>query len=250
MRRRAGLHTRPVTRTASWRLTLLGAVVGALNVNFVLQPLTPARSDAGLVVVSELSARGQPWSGVFRLADGSCAVLLLVLSAAMLRQHGPGPSQSWPAQSWPSQSWRAQSWRAASWLVGASGALLLTSVLVPLSCADVGEGRCPGRPPGAPAAWTDLLHDGVSIAGTTAAIAAAAFLVGASLGRLRTAHAIAALVAGSLGLVLATGVRQQDASWFGLVQRAQIVALSAWYVAVGRSVDARRRAARDRRRGA
>ena len=205
------------------RWTLLGVLAAVLNANFALEALLPGQSGVGRRVVSDLSLASQPWSWVFRLGDASSAVVLLVVALAMLRAGR-----------------RSAPWRVGAWLVAGFAAATLLSALVPLSCAATADSTCAGSPPGAPAPLANLLHDGASIAGTTAGILAAAVLALATKGRQSRAHWLAFALSAALGLALVVGAQSfgdEVAEWFGWVQRGQIVVLSLWFVAVGRSTD-------------
>ena len=210
-----------VTVRARW--TVVGVLAGLLNANFVLEHLLPGVRD---VAISGLSVRGQPWSTAFRVGDGLSGVLVALLGAALLRS-GRRPRRR----------------RVAAVLVLAAGVTTWVSAVVPLSCAATVSPACAGSSPGATAPLANLVHDGVSIAGTTAAIVAAALLASATTTRERVAHALALAAAAGLGLALVVGAHGTVPGWFGAVQRAQVVVLSVWFAAVGRSVDvlARRR---------
>ena len=191
----------------------LGALAGVLNSNFVLESLLPGSAGRA---VSELSVPGQPWSMAFRICDGSSAVLVMVLAAGLLRAGRRAPGQV-----------------AGAWLLLVTGATTLVSALVPLTCLATAGPVCASSPPGSAAPLPNLVHDGVSITGTTAAILAAALLAAVSTGRQRWAHAVAFVAAGGLGLALAVGAQGQVPAWFGVTQRAQILVLSLWFVVVG-----------------
>ena len=214
------------------RWTKLGALAGVLNANFALEWLLPGQGDAGRSVVSDLGLASHPWSWVFRLGDALGAVLLLVIGLALLRSVRPSPT-------WLVTTWRGRAWRVGAWLVTGFAVTTLIAALVPLSCAATADSTCAHGSPGSPAPLANLLHDGVSISGTTAGIVAAALLALATRGWQSLAHWVAFALAAALGLALVGGAQGEVAEWFGWVQRAQILVLSLWFTAVGRSLDCR-----------
>ncbi len=194
---------------------LVGALAGALNANFALEGLLAGHDGIGRRAVSELSVPGSEWSWVFRVGDGSSALLVGVLAVLLVRRtSGRRPRV------------------AAGWLLLVTAATSLVAALVPLACAATAGARCAASPGAAPP-WHNVLHDDVSIAGTTTAILAALLLAVAARGRRRATHATAGLLSLGLGLGLALGASGALPGWFGWVQRTQVVVLSVWFVAVG-----------------
>ncbi len=191
----------------------MGALAGLLNANFVLERLLPGVRD---VAISVLSVPGQPWSTAFRVGDGVSGALVALLGAALLRT----------ARS-------SRRLRAAAVLVLVTGVTTWVSAVVPLSCPATASPSCAGAGPGATPPLANLVHDGVSILGTTAAIIAAALLAAATTRGQRVAHAVTFVLAAGLGLALAVGARGAVPDWFGVVQRTQVGALSVWFVALG-----------------
>ncbi len=212
------------------RWTMLGALAGVLNANFALEWLLPGQGDVGRSVVSDLGLASHPWSWVFRLGDALGAVLLLVIGLALLRSVRRSLTRRVAGR-------RVRAWRVGAWLVTGFAAATLVAALVPLSCAATADSTCAGSPPGASPPLANLVHDGVSIAGTTAGIAAAGVLALATRGWQSLAHWLAFALAAALGLALVVGAQGEVAEWFGWVQRAQILVLSLWFAAVGRSID-------------
>ena len=212
------------------RWTKLGALAGVLNANFVLEWFLSGQGDVGRSVVSDLGLANHPWSWVFRLGDALGAVLLLVIGLALLRS----VRRSLTGLVAP---WRDRAWRVGAWLVIGFAVTTLIAALVPLSCAATADSTCANSPPGSPVPLANLLHDGVSISGTTAGIVAAALLALATRGWQSLAHWVAFALAAALGLALLVGAQGEVAEWFGWVQRAQILLLSLWFAAVGRSLD-------------
>ena len=217
------------------RWTMLGALAGVLNANFVLEWLLPGQGDVGRSVVSDLGLASHPWSWVFRLGDALGAVLLLVIGLALLQS--VRRSLTWRVAGRRVAGRRVSAWRVGAWLVTGFAAATLVAALVPLSCAATADSTCAGSPPGASPPLANLLHDGVSIAGTTAGIAAAGVLALATRRWQSLAHWLAFALAAALGLALVVGAQGEVAEWFGWVQRAQILVLSLWFAAVGRSID-------------
>lgn len=205
---------------------LAGVLAGVLNANFALAAVLPGRSLRGSAI-SDLSAAGQPWSWAFRVGDGASGLLLLVVAVAGLRRcperEGSGVRAAW---------------RAGLLLVALSAVTTAVSALVPLSCPATATSHCPGAAPGSVPPLANQLHDTVSVAGTTAALLAGGVLVLVTVGATRLGHLLATLAASGLGvaLVVAAGVLPTP-GWFGSVQQAQVVVLSAWFAVVGRSVD-------------
>ena len=227
------------------RWTMLGALAGVLNANFALEWLLPGQGDVGRSVVSDLGLASHPWSWVFRLGDALGAVLLLVIGLALLQS--VRRSLTWRVAGRRMAGRRVagrrvagrrvRAWRVGAWLVTGFAAATLVAALVPLSCAATADSTCAGSPPGASPPLANLLHDGVSIAGTTAGIAAAGVLALATRRWQALAHWLAFALAAALGLALVVGAQGEVAEWFGWVQRAQILVLSLWFAAVGRSID-------------
>lgn len=206
----------PVTLRTRW--IAVGTLAGLLNANFVLERQLPVVRD---LAISGLSVPGQPWSVAFRLGDGVSGALVAVLGVALLRG-----------------AHRARRLRAAAVLVLATGVTTWVSALVPLRCVATVSPACAGASPGAAPPLANLVHDGVSIVGTTAAIIAAALLAAATTRGQRVAHAVAFVVSATLGLALAVGAPGTVPDWFGAVQRTQVVTLSLWFAALGLTVGA------------
>ena len=224
-----------MTRRVGLRWTVLGALAGVLNANFALEWLLPGQRDVGRSVVSDLGLASHPWSWVFRLGDALGAVLLLAIGLALLQS--VRRSLTWRVAARSVAGRRVSAWRVGAWLVTGFAAATLVAALVPLSCAATADSTCAGSPPGASPPLANLLHDGVSIAGTTAGIAAAGVLALATRRWQSLAHWLAFALAAALGLALVVGAQGEVAEWFGWVQRAQILVLSLWFAAVGRSID-------------
>lgn len=204
-----------------WRWALLGALAAVLNANFALEGLLPGPVRIGRRAVSELGVGSAPWSWVFRLGDGSSAAVLLAVAVGMLRLGR-----------------RSLAWRSAARLLVAFAATTLVSAVVPLTCPATASSACTGSPPGTPPPWANVVHDDVSIVGTTAGIAAAALLALATRRGQRVGHWLVFVASAGLGVALVVGAQGAVPGWFGWVQRGQILVLSIWFVVVGRSLDA------------
>lgn len=185
---------------------VLAVLAGLANANFLLAPLLGARVDLATGVISELSVPGEPGASWFRLGDGTAGLLCAVLALPVRRE---------PV--------RHARFRALC--LAAFGVTTLVSALVPLTCAP-SLGPCPASSAGA-----ELVHDGVSVVGTLAAVLGGLELARRGRGRvLRPLAVLAAL--GSLG----TGAYEVVTFLLGgnggggSAQRVQVLSVSLWVV--------------------
>ncbi|PRY15925.1 DUF998 domain-containing protein [Kineococcus rhizosphaerae] len=182
------------------------AVVAALaNANFLLAPFVGARVDLAVGVISELSVPTEPGSIWFRLGDGSAGLLTALLALPLWRS---GP--------------RHARFRAVCLAVFGLGTFV--SALVPVTCAP-SLGPCPASSVGA-----ELVHDGVSVLGTAAAVLAGAELVWRTSGVLRALALLVALVSTGCGLYEVVTFFQGGNGGGGDSQRWQVLAVSSWIV--------------------
>lgn len=200
-----------------------GVAAAVLNANFLLELVLPTGISTTHSIVSELSAVGRPWSWLFRTGDAVSGVLAVVVAVAFL------------------QARRSRRDQLLGWCVALFGAGTAISAVVSLPCAD-GTGVTCSRP----ASVAELVHDGASVLGTTAAVAGTWLLVlhvlaevrrpsrgGAVTSEVTLAAAIAtAAVATGAGAVFVVDHAVVSVPVLGLAQRAQILALSAWVLAV------------------
>ena len=201
----------PRVRGRGW---LAVAVVAALaDANFLLAGAVGSRLDLSVAVISELSAPGQPWAWLFRLGDGTAGVAAALLALPLLRGWGPGRVRL----------------RGGGLLVFGVGTL--ASALVPLTCAASVQ-VCPSSSVG-----VEVLHDGVSVLGTTAAVVAALELAWSLRRRLPRPVPLLAL----LTAAAAAGTGAWEVFSFcrggngggGPAQSVQVLAVSCWLLLEG-----------------
>jgi hypothetical protein len=207
---------------------LLGLLAGLLNVNFLLEWSLRGHTPIATTMVSDLATSGRPWFWAFRLGDAISAALLIVLCLL---------------------AWRAgstASWRWATALLLLFALFTLFAVVFPEQCAGSTDASCPTQL--TEQAWADALHDLISSVGTSCGVLACLAFAWTTRGKglEPIVHLVAGVLAGVLGLVFVVVQQLGVDGWLGWTQRAQIVVLSAWYAAVGWSVDGRRAAARTR----
>jgi uncharacterized protein DUF998 len=181
-----------------------GAVAALLNANFLLELIIVTGLPPGRSMVSELSAVGQPDAWAFQVGDGVAGVLAAALALTLLR---------------------AGMHRLLAWCALVFGVTTTLSALLPLPCT---IGACAGG------TWRVLLHDGPSVVGTTAAVLGSWLLVRAEeRGALRTATVVIALTATLTGALFAFSNLGPALPATGVIQRVQILSLSAWLVLLG-----------------
>jgi Protein of unknown function (DUF998) len=184
----------------------LAALAAVANANFLLAPLVGARVDLATGVISELSVPGQPGAVWFRLGDGTAGLLCAVLALPPRREAAP----------------RA---RFRALCLAAFGLTTLVSALVPLSCAP-SLGPCPPS-----AAGAELVHDGVSVVGTLAAVLGGLELARRARGRvLRPLAVLAALGSVGTGAYEVVTFLLGGNGGGGSAQRVQVLAVSLWVV--------------------
>lgn len=225
-----------------------GVVAAVLNANFLLELVLPTGVPATHSIVSELSATGRPWSWLFRTGDAVAGFAAVVVAMGFLQARRSGRDQ------------------VLGWCAAVFGAGTAFSAMVSLPCAD-GIGVTCSRP----GSVAELVHDGASVLGTTAAVVGAWLVVPLVLAGVRRRsraavrpHALpgAVVTEGALAAAIAVAVVATGAgavfvvdhmlvpvSVLGLAQRAQILAISAWLLAVAllsRGSPADRSCAQDR----
>lgn len=186
--------------------TALAVLAAVANANFLLAPLLGARVDLATGVISELSVPGQPGAAFFRLGDGTAGLLCALLALPVWRG-----------------GLRHERFRALC--LAAFGLSTLVSAIVPLACAP-SLGTCPASSGGA-----ELVHDGVSVVGTLAAVLGVLELARRGRGRLlRPLAVLAALVSAGAGLYEVVTFLQGGNGGGGDSQRYQVLAVSLWVV--------------------
>ena len=228
------------TRTSRW--WLVGALSGLLNLNFLFELSDPGRLPIGRSAVSDLQAGGHRLAGLLRTGDALSAALCLVLALGLLlgsldvshvRRHAP----AW--RRWRSVRVQHRLVLAAGVGTAVYGLGTLLAAVLPLSCAETADAVCAAEARAGRLPWTDGLHDGVSVLGTTSAIVAALLLLLVRHQRavLRACHGALGSLAGGLGVAMSVVLAEQAPGWFGWAQRVQIVALSMWVAAAGVTAD-------------
>ena len=211
----------PFTRSG----LVLGLLACLLNLSFTLEVLLPGPARVGATVVSDLSVPTRPWSWLFRATDAGSALCLLALCIVLLRRRSALRDRT-------SAAWTAATLATALFAVSTVVAAIVTE-----TCAPATDRACPTDVTQAPTA--DLVHDVVSSIGSTLGVLAA--LVFTVLLRrtrwLSVLHGIAFAAAASSGLVFVAWQAQPHDDLSGWAQRAQIVALSFWFVVLGVTAD-------------
>ncbi|GAB3689915.1 hypothetical protein GCM10028814_31470 [Angustibacter aerolatus] len=203
----------------------LGALAGVLGANFLLEWVLPSRSPVATTLVSDLQAVGRPWAAAFRAGDVTSSVLLAVLAAWGLRTGD-----------------RGRRWRAGLLAVLASAAATAAAALVPETCTPVpGAAPCPFDAGAAAHEVARVLAVGGALAGALLLwLAERSRRPGEpSAVRRGRVHLATALLAAASGAVVLAGRYADLPHLLGWPQRVQILVLSAWCVAIGRSVAAR-----------
>ncbi len=202
---------------------VLLTLAGILYVGVVLEavsgwPLDPARS-----YLSELAARDQPTSALFRGADLAAGALvvvgLAVLAVAHRRRRAAGFAAATLAQ------------RVTFWALVAFGLATMVDALLPLDCA-LSVGTCAAREESGHLSAAHHAHTVSSVASGIGSFVASAGVVWLARARRRTALGFSARLAGALGPVL--GIVTGAIGLFGsplplgtgIAQRVQIVAFS------------------------
>jgi hypothetical protein len=206
---------------------VLGVAAGLLNIGFAAESALPGPARVGVTVVSDLSIPSRPWSWAFRSADALSALCLLGVCLVVRAGRRRPEDASRLRFAWP-----------AAWaLAAAFGASTLVASVVTETCAPTSDPSCPDQLGDASA--VDLVHDLVSSVGTACGIVAA-LLLAVAVRRTRwlsALHAAAAVLACAAGLLFVVLQAQPQVDVAGWLQRAQIVALSAWFAVAGLTAD-------------
>jgi hypothetical protein len=195
----------------------LGVLSAASNCAFLVRAASGSRLDPVNSFISELEVPGQPASGFFRWAS-VLSGLLAVLFAVGLRPRLP-PGRL------------AVAGCAALALFGLAGAV---DALVPMDCAPSASVLCLRAEQDDPVSWLASAHTWFDAAGTVAVLASL-WLLGRHLrGRPGWRLAAGAGSTGFVWLTLGSGVLAAMSYWYvpglGVVQRLQVLAVSAWLV--------------------
>jgi hypothetical protein len=169
--------------------------------------LNPAIHPAA-TVASELAARDQPWSWVFRAGDLSAGALALSAGAYLAV---------------PARGWLRVGWVAAA-VFGL--ATVLDAGLTPLSCAPSVDPGCPSLTADEftePHSWTSSF----AVAGGMASLVALSLAARRSAPRFALAGAVLAVLAIATSLVTLVQILG-DGDTEGIWQRGQLAGLSAW----------------------
>lgn len=206
---------------------MLGVLACVLNLSFLMEALLPGRADVGSTVVSDLSVPGSPWSWGFRLADVLSALCLLTVCGLAVHARRP----AWGAS--------ARAWLLGWLLTGLFASSTVVAAVVTETCAPATDPRCPTTV--GTAAAQDLVHDVVSSVGSACGVLAALVFTVALRRRrwLSALHGGAFALAATSGLVFVVLQAQSPDHLSGWAQRVQIVALSGWFVVLGRTAPSR-----------
>ncbi|MFI6987335.1 DUF998 domain-containing protein [Nonomuraea wenchangensis] len=188
------------------RLYVLAAtafiVAAVLGSAWITGQFTTPAVDRANGYVSELAARDQPWTHLFRVSDALAGLACLLGVALVPRVAGEGPG-----------------WAA----LAAYGLLVAVGAALPLDCAVLSN-------PGCGAAWpppSRLAHLAAGALCTASALAAMALL--AARWRARTAWVMTALAVTATALVGASLAAGRGA---GLADRALLTLVAVWLVYV------------------
>jgi Protein of unknown function (DUF998) len=194
-----------------------GVLSAALNCAFVFRPVSPSRLDPVNSFISELEVPGQPFSELFRWASVLSGVAAVVFAVGLYRRIPPGLAG------------RAGCWALA--LFGLAGAV---DALIPMDCAPSASVVCLRRQEEGPMSWPYQAHTWFDVAGTVAVLASL-WLLGRHLHRHPGWHLVAVSGRAGAGLLAAGSVVLTVMSirylpGVGLVQRLEVLAISAWMV--------------------
>lgn len=211
-------------RTASWILLLSAAILysGVPWEAAAGYPLDPSRS-----YLSELAAQDQPLGALFRSLDGLTGALVLVALALVAGRP------------------LSRLVRASAVALAAFAALTILDALSPMACATSADARCAEADAANALGLSHHLH-AVSSAGALAAVAVSAVLLVIAAARDREAASavargalvtvVAMLVAVTLIITLLAMLSAGDGRLIdggGLVQRVQVLLVSAYLVSFG-----------------
>jgi hypothetical protein len=192
-----------------------GLAAAVLGCAFLLQGLSNSRLPVAGSLVSELEARNQPGSGLFRAATLLSGVAAIVFAAGLRRRVPPGALGT-----------------AGCWALGVFGLGALADALLPMDCAPSVDAVCRRREEHGTLSWPHEAHTWSSVLGT-AALLASLWLLGRHLRRSHGWHRVSVLGRVGFGVLVAySGVLTVMTAFYlpgvGLAQRIQVLAFSAW----------------------
>jgi hypothetical protein len=192
-----------------------GVLAAVLGCAFLVQGLGHSTLPVAGSLVSELEARSQPGSALFRTATLLSGAATIVFAAGFRHRIPPGALAT-----------------AGCWAVGLSGLGALADALLPLDCAPSVDAACRRREEHGTLSWPHQAHTWSSVLGT-AALLASLWLLGRHLRHSPGWRRVSVvgrvgfgwLVAVSAAVTLMTVFHLPGA---GLAQRLQVLAFSAW----------------------
>ncbi|NNG19897.1 DUF998 domain-containing protein [Naumannella sp. ID2617S] len=227
-----------------WRLLALGALLYSAWTLAAL--LTPELFDARISYVSELSARDQPFSLLYRSADalaGACVGFAAWRVATLHRPlRLPGASRAR----------RLRPARVGWWALVGFGVATMADALAPMQCAPSHDLACRAAEQAGTVDWLHKVHTVTSSAAGMLLLVAIAALTWAARRAIRL-HGSArrlgwVLVLSGVVGVLATGVMLYeiwvstllgpDDTALGWAHRTQLAAASVWLIALALTVRA------------
>jgi hypothetical protein len=202
-----------------------GLLAAALSCAFLLQGLTRSRLPVVDSLISELEARDQPDSAVFRAASLLAGLLTIALAAGLRRRLPPGALGAAGC--------------AALALSGLGG---VADALLPMDCAPSVNLVCRRNEQHGALSWPHQMHTWSSVLGA-AALLASLWLLGRHVRARPGWHRISLVgTAGGGPLIVYSGVVTVMAAYYlpgvGLAQRLQVLAFSAWLAVLGLATPA------------
>ncbi len=198
-------------------------VSALLYASWVVGPAVNPGIDEVSGYVSELSARDQPASSLFRAGDSAAGVLAVVAAVLGMRRNAGGEAPRGVAGTAALTGWFALA------LFGAATAV--DAALTPMDCATFSHSGCALREAFGGVSTAHHLHAASStLAGTGALIGMAALGLASRYGVARLPSPGTALVLSAImaTATTATLVALLTGGWVGVFQRLQLAAVSAW----------------------
>jgi hypothetical protein len=192
-----------------------GVLAAVLGCAFLLQGLSRSHLPVAGSLISELEARNQPGSGLFRAATLLSGVVTVLFAAGLRRRLPPGAPGA-----------------AGCWAVILFGLGAVADALLPMDCAPSVDSGCRRSEEHGTLSWPHQAHTWSSVLGT-AAVLASLWLLGRHL-RPSPAWRRVSVVGcvGFVWLVAYSGVVTAMAAFYlpgvGVAQRIQVLAFSAW----------------------
>jgi Protein of unknown function (DUF998) len=191
-----------------------GLLAAALGCAFLLQGLSRSRLPVADSLISELEARDQPDSALFRVASLLAGLLTVVLAAGLRRRLPPGALGAGGC--------------AALALSGLGG---IADALLPLDCAPSVDVVCRSKEQHGALSWPHQMHTWSSVLGA-ATLLASLWLLGRHVRAVPGWRRLSRLgTVGGTALIAYSGVVTLMAAYYlpgvGLAQRLQELAFSA-----------------------